>query len=73
MRKEEDKECECDPSPTLFHEEHVENVALASKVRRRKGGVLRVGLSAVVVGRIADGRREQGKEGAKGEDGRVGE
>lgn len=71
--EEEDKKGECDPSPALLDEEDIKNVALASKVGRRKGWVLRVGLSTVVVGRIANGGREQGEECAKGEDDRVGE
>lgn len=73
VREEEDEKGECDPSPALLDEEDVENVALASKVGRRKSWVLRVGLGPVVVGRITYGGREKGEECAKGEDNRVGE
>lgn len=56
MREEKDKEGQRDPSPALLDEEDIEDVALAGKVRWRESWVLRVGLCAVVVGSVADGR-----------------
>lgn len=73
VREQKDKKGQRDPGPPLLDEEDVEDVALAGKVRRGKGRVLRMGLGAVVVGRVADGGREQREECAKGEDERVGD
>lgn len=71
--EEKDEKGHGDPSPALLDENDIEDVALAGEIRRRKGWILGVGLGAVVVGRIADGGREQGEERTEREDERVGE
>lgn len=71
--EEEAEEGQRDPGPAALDEEDVEDVALAGKVRGRKGRVLGVGVDEGIVGGVADGRGEEGEEGAKGEHDGVGQ
>lgn len=69
MEEQEDDECEGDPEPGYFDEEHVEEILLFCEVARRLGWRMRLGDG--VVGRVSSCGVDGSEDGAEEEGCRV--